>query len=73
MCGPLWPIGDNAGPGEVELGKSRDPQRSRIFLSPDDAGPGEVESGKSRDPPGSMLYQSGRGEGGGRSRIFLSP
>ncbi len=47
MCGPLRLIGDDAGPGEVESGKSGDPpgsllyrvaggggERSRIFLSP---------------------------------------
>ncbi len=25
MCSLLWPIGDDAGPGEVESGKSREP------------------------------------------------
>ncbi len=39
----------------------------------DNAGPGEVESGKCGIPLGSPLHYSGRGVGGGRSRIFLSP
>jgi hypothetical protein len=30
VCGPLWPIGDNAGPGEVESGKPRNPPGSPL-------------------------------------------
>jgi hypothetical protein len=45
MCGPLWPIGDDAGPGEVESLKPRNPPGSSLYYCGRGGGGGGGEEG----------------------------